>query len=67
MKITVLLILFGITITSCSSLEYNTQHQTSTLRNFSKQKHRSYVPFRKRSDVMHPTVTKETRKYLKQN
>jgi hypothetical protein len=62
MRLTVLLILFGIAITSCSSLEYNTKHQASTLRNFQKQKHGNYVPTRKRSDVMHPAVTKATRK-----
>lgn len=57
--------MFGIGVTSCSSIEYNTRHQASTMRNFQKQKHGKYVPLRKRSDVMHPAVTKATRKTFK--
>lgn len=66
MKILSLLLLASITIASCSSSEYNTQHQAKTLKQFNRAKHKEvYFTSNKRGDHNHPTVTKETRKSLK--
>ncbi len=66
MKKLVMFIILSIFLSSCSSVEYSTRHQSKVMRSFSKSRFKKDTRITKRTVIAHPAVHPTIRKNLKQ-
>lgn len=64
-KIILLILLVGF-MSSCVSTSYYSKNQTNVIRKFNRKKHHRFVPVRRMGDINDKSVTKQTRKNLRQ-
>ena len=64
-KIILLIVLVGF-MSSCITTTYQTKHQTRVIRKFNKKKHGKFVSVYRMGDINDRTVTKETKKNLRE-
>lgn len=66
MKKLVMFIMLSVFLSSCSSIGYNTRHQSKVMQSFSKSRFKKGTRVTKRTVIAHPAVHPSTRKNLKQ-